>query len=388
MFFISTHGTTHHYPVPALKDAIFARVQHRFVFDVKHSLRDVPGSAAANLHVSPSQGFTVLTDNAAHYVSAQAKTIWSKLGVTLTTSSPCTPELNGRSEALVKWIKRTSASMLVAAELTHKPDLWEDAINMAFQRHDMIPSEAYGGMSPHLARTGKIPDMQHLLHAPFCTMHCWRPIAGRQHKSVPGRKGIYVGHCPLTDSCKVLFTGDTRSTMVRSIHIRADPALPPLASNRWFVDPPELADTSTTDIAVDESDTINIDDLMAEDADTINVDDILQAAPADVQPDDSTLTSSMHLAMASADMLTKNKKTPDLHFSYERALRCPKCGHLVDAATDKELTGLKQTGALVQTPSTDMPPRHPNTPNGIALASQTRHRRRAHISEVQKQNLF
>ena len=93
--------------------------------------------------------------------------------------------------------------------------------------------------------------------------------------------------------------------MVRSIHIRADPALPPLASNRWFVDPPELADTSTTDIAVDESDTINIDDIMAEDADTINVDDVLQAAPADVQPDDSTLTSSMHGALKLANAMSQ-----------------------------------------------------------------------------------
>ena len=317
-FFTSTHGTAHHCPVPSLKDAVFARV------------RDVPGSAAADLHVSPTQGFAVLTDNAARCVSAQAKSIWLKLGVTLTASSPHTPELNGRSEALAKWVKRTSASMLVAAELTHKPESWEDAINMSFQRHDMIPSEAHGGMSPHLARTGKTPDMRRLIHAPFCTVRCWRPIAGRQRKGIPGRKGICVGHCPLTDSCKALFTGDTRSAMVRSIHVCADPTPPPLASNRWFVSPPESADTSTADIAMDDSDTLDVDELMAEDNDTINVDDVLQAAPAAVQPgDENAHAGSMHLAMVSAEMtpddtaflrsLTKNKKTPDLHFSHERA---------------------------------------------------------------------
>ena len=353
--FISERDTVYCYFLPHLRD--FDRTQRQFMVDVRRDLSNTPHNgeiAVSTPHVH--------TDGASYFSSEKARATWAELGCTLSISKPHTPQSNGRAEALIKTLKRRALASMVAAGVKDKR-LWPEAISMAVHAYDCVGSARHNYVSPYEMRCGKKPDLT-TLRTPFSTCIVWRPVAGRDASGTPGRRGIYMGWCRLTDSAKVLLQGDMRTSTCKAHHIRFDPTLSDLSRNQWFVykaNAPSFDHRHT--MADDPDDVINIDDMRQEhaaDNDTINVDG---SVVANIELSDSP-PDTTHLNLV-ADKLTEedrefmrrlhsNNVDTEVLYNYTVAKRS-KHGALVDAATDKELRGLASSGCLVQVDSQHMP---------------------------------
>ena len=390
LFFLSSHDVAYHYFAADLQAPTFERIQRQFVDDVRRDLSDMPGTVDVDLHFSPKQNVTLQSDNAPYYVSANATRVWRELGVRSQTSIPFLSESNGKAEQLVKNVRRRAACALTAAGLSSRSELWPEAFSFAIASHQILPNAANGNISPHECRTGSPPDLN-TIHPPFCTVYVWRPVTGRADKQTPGRKGIYLGRDRLTDTYSVLLEDENRASTVKSHHCRFDTSLPPLAKNRWFVGKEDSRFQPRVAIHEDDDDVIDIDAInagaqstpiaasasgapaaadtpdtpvAADASDTINIDELGEAASIDAAPETefdpcnlnvvtTGLTDDDHEFMR--NLLDKGS-TDGMHCCYGNALRDPKWGDQVEAATNKELLGLKSSGCLVQVPSASILP--------------------------------
>ena len=367
VFFISERDTVYHYFTGDLGN--FEAVQREFVRDVRADLANIPGHGGTlHVHAAPLH---VHSDGASYYTSNNATKVWTELGCTVSQSASHVPQANGRAEALIKTLKRRSLASMISANIRDKR-LWPEAMSMAVHAYDCVGSARHKWVSPYTLRTGREVDLN-TLQTPFSTVWCWRPKANRDALGSPGRVGVYMGWCRKSESAMVLLQGDLRTSRCKAHHIRFDPQLPPLAQNQWFV---YKANNPAYDrrqaLIEDPDDTIDIDAIQAEamngepDPDTINIDGSTVASismnthPGDTHANDRPDLKHLNLIVDGLNQedrdfmhaLRNDKINDEMHYNFSVAKRDEKHGHLVEAATDKELLGLKSSGCLVQVPST------------------------------------
>ena len=347
--FLSTHGTAYHFFLVSLQH--FTKVIAALGEQIKRDLIDVPGARDLTMHMSQLQ---MKTDNASYFVGKESRAAWVNAGFRLRTSKPYDARYNGACERLIQEIKRRAAVMLLSTGNSHHKDMWPEAFRMALDVQDVLPPST-GGPSPYELRTSRLPDLSKL-YPPFCRVTVWFPPTSRPNKNIPARVGCYLGRDRVSDTARVLISGELKPRVVLSHHIRYDDAVPAIPRHQWHVTgKPTYRNVESHDDDVIDIDAIRAqttaDQHDAQDNDTLDLDAMAanvhmpQATPAKLAVIAANMDADDIAFMRAMLSETANN---DLHYNMRRAIACPKYGHLVLPAVKKEISGLITKGALVQ----------------------------------------
>ena len=397
--FCSKGGTALVYYSPDMLN--FTNVQSKFIADVSKLLSDFPDHPPIDIHAASwRDGVHVTTDGAKCFTSNAAKAFWQDHRIHVHTSAPLCPALNGAAERMIKTLGHAARCSLLFRD---QPDnMWPEAWQMAALVHDFLPTGSDPDrLSPYQQRTGRPPDLSRL-HPAFCPVYVWQNPNDRDKASPGARQGMCLGWDAHTDCARVLIENEYRASVITSRHLRFVHTLPDKMAQSIIT-----TQYHATIHADDDLEAIDIDQLRAEMAhpepDTINLDyygvsSVSYASPKftlppsftnavrdfrhalDIQhvvsrvsvPDhdapttlpgtstptviDTSLSAEDILWLSDFKAKTRGND-PNLHYNYGSALRDPTYGHLHEASTVKELTGLfKDKGCLSQVLAADLPP--------------------------------
>jgi transposase InsO family protein len=145
----------------------------------------------------------VRTDNGGEYVNKKLEHYFKKQGIVHETTTPYTPEQNGKAERLNRTLVESARAMLHDAQLPKR--FWAEAIVMANYLRVRSPT-ASGTSTPYEDFTGDKPDISNLrVFGSIAYVHT--PKEKRRKLDNKATKGIFLGYEPHSKAYRVLVNG-------------------------------------------------------------------------------------------------------------------------------------------------------------------------------------
>lgn len=152
-------------------------------------------------------------DNGTEFVNSDVRDLLKQRGIKLLTSSPHTPEQNGRAEREMRTIVESARSMLLARNFPK--NLWGEAVNTAiYVLNRTIP--VHSGKTPIEIYMKKKPNLSHI-RTFGCNAYMHVPDALRKKWDPKSRKKILVGYEKDSDNYRLLDLHTKRITISRNV---------------------------------------------------------------------------------------------------------------------------------------------------------------------------
>ncbi|KAI8433502.1 hypothetical protein MSG28_015534 [Choristoneura fumiferana] len=142
------------------------------------------------------------SDNGTEFLNKDVKELFQARGIVHQTSTPYTPEQNGRAERENRILTEAARTMLCARDLPTV--LWAEAVNSAAYIINRTGKSSVDGKSPYELWSGKSYDI-HNLKIFGTTVYVHIPKEKRHKWDLKGEKGIMVGYGETTKGFRVYF---------------------------------------------------------------------------------------------------------------------------------------------------------------------------------------
>ena len=144
----------------------------------------------------------IRSDGGGEYMS-KAMDQWCKAkGILRQVTVPYTPQQNGVAERMNRTLLERARAMIRVGGPTNK-GLWGEAVATAVYLTNRLPASALGGMTPHQALWGRVPDLGHL-RVFGCDAFARIPDVRRRKLDDKGAKMIMVGYAQGTKGYRLL----------------------------------------------------------------------------------------------------------------------------------------------------------------------------------------
>ena len=156
--------------------------------------------------------------------SAELKDLLAAREMTLRATPPYTHEWNGIVERCIQTLFNSVRALLAEGVVANA--YWPVALKHAVYLHNRLPTSALGGKSPFEYLTLKVPTFDHL-HVFGASVYVKVDEQLRQALSGKSRRGIYVGHDPISNCARIMLLDKTRHVFVTAYHCQIDDNVKP-----------------------------------------------------------------------------------------------------------------------------------------------------------------
>ena len=174
-------------------------------------------------------GSVVHGDSESVLLGSDMKALLTARNITMRASPPYTHERNGIAERAIQTLFNVVRSLLQQSGLSER--FWPVALQHATYLRNVLPTAVLGGKSPLQQLTGKAPELKHLRKfgsAAFVKVD----DAQRRALDPKARQGIYVGHCMLSDSMRIMFVEGKSVRFMNSVHVNVNESDMPFRPKR------------------------------------------------------------------------------------------------------------------------------------------------------------
>jgi hypothetical protein len=131
------------------------------------------------------------SDNGGEYDNKRSHAWFDEIGIQWEPTVPHTPEQNGVSESLNRWLMDRVRSILFDKSLNAR--LWAEVANTVIYLKNCSPTTSPGGRTPYEAWHGCLPNVAHL-RALECVAFVHTPKEKRKKLDLHSRKCIFLGY--------------------------------------------------------------------------------------------------------------------------------------------------------------------------------------------------
>jgi len=132
------------------------------------------------------------SDNGGEYTGNKFLAYLAAKGICAQTTTPHTPQQNGRAERMNRTLMESARSMLHARDLPRS--LWGEALTTAAYIRNRCPADALGGRTPEEAWTGSVPDISNM-RVFGCKAYVHVPNERRNKLDAKAVMCRFIGYC-------------------------------------------------------------------------------------------------------------------------------------------------------------------------------------------------
>jgi len=132
------------------------------------------------------------SDNGGEYSSSELLTYLAAKGIRAQTTTPHTPQQNGRAERMNRTLMESARSMLHARDLPR--GLWGEALTTAAYIRNRCPAAALRGRTPEEMWTGNVPDISNM-RIFGCKAYVHVPKEKRNKLEAKAVECRFIGYC-------------------------------------------------------------------------------------------------------------------------------------------------------------------------------------------------
>ena len=154
----------------------------------------------------------IQSDNGGEYMSRSLQDKLKALGIVHRTTTPYTPQQNGKAERYNRTLFEATRALLLGAGLSE--GFWEEAARTVVHVRNRSPKQGLGWKTPLEALTGKVPDVSYF-RAFGCQAYAHIPDSKRTKLEPKAEECVFVGYETNTKGYR-LWSKRSRTVIVRT----------------------------------------------------------------------------------------------------------------------------------------------------------------------------
>lgn len=191
---------------------------YRFVYFIKNKSDVFPVFAEFQKLIERQTGNKIKiirSDNGKEYINHQLSEHFKDNGIVHETTSPYTPEQNGRAERENRSIVESARAMLLNTNLPQ--ELWAEAVNTAVYLLNRRPCKSNDNKTPYELWFNKAPALQHLkIFGSLAFVHI--PKQFRSKLESKSKKLVMVGYCGYSQNYRLFDIKSRKVTISRDVN--------------------------------------------------------------------------------------------------------------------------------------------------------------------------